>query len=580
MNNALKRVKNKYFALASILAILFSITAALGGTNGFDEVIQFYGLEGIINHGKDSLLLRSPDFNNIHANLEYYGIALRLPAYFAWACLNLLRQVLDPLGNLGIAEHSKLGLPDAFASGFFEISHIFSTAYLIIAGYIAILFSRKLGIKKAQASGVAVILLPTLLGFSIISVKDTAFAAAYFLYSLSLARVHESERAGSSKSRRKQLAIHYLIAGLLISIYTTGVIVVLISQAAFLANKAGRLKSISKKDFLTGIRGTFRASMFCTISWLIFTPQAWSNPIHFAKSSLTFTLDASKAWGGCTTLLGTCMRNDKNWNFLHYASNWIFLQLPLLLIIGLLFSAISAIKRAFDLSLRLAKQREIQENENGFLFRPYQLAITLQLSLIPTGLALTNGFIFDSTRHLLFIFPPLTVIACWGLNQANRALTKTHLLLPATIMTLGLCFTWGIDLALLHPYQYTYLNEAAHARGISWKNTDMDYYFASDAESLRNYMRSDHYRSTLTQGGINIKGAPGMEIAFHRQGFLRRIDSDWFFTNHARQPGETQKDGCIEIAPPVTRKQLLGHKNVYGTPNLCPRELYSGWKPF
>ena len=52
MNNLLNKVKNKYFALASLLAILFSITAALGGANGFDEVIQFYGLEGIINSGK------------------------------------------------------------------------------------------------------------------------------------------------------------------------------------------------------------------------------------------------------------------------------------------------------------------------------------------------------------------------------------------------------------------------------------------------------------------------------------------------------------------------------------------------
>ena len=49
MRNLLNKVKNKYFALASLLAIFFSITAALGGANGFDEVIQFYGLEGIIN---------------------------------------------------------------------------------------------------------------------------------------------------------------------------------------------------------------------------------------------------------------------------------------------------------------------------------------------------------------------------------------------------------------------------------------------------------------------------------------------------------------------------------------------------
>ena len=580
MKNLLNKVKNKYFALASLLAILFSITAALGGANGFDEVIQFYGLEGIINSGKDSLLLRSPDFNNIHANLEYYGIALRLPAYIAWACLTLLRRALDPLGNLGIAENPKLGLPDAFTSGFFEVSHIFSTAYLIVTGYIAILFSRKLGIKKAQASGVAVVLLPTLLGFSIISVKDTAFAAAYFLYSLSLARINESEKPESCKPQRKQLLFHYLIAGLLISIYTTGVAVVLTSQATFLINKAGRLQSISKRQVLAGLRSVLNGSILCAIAWLIFPPQAWSDPLSFAKSSLSFTLDGSKAWGGCTTLLGTCMRNDENWNFLHYTSTWIFSQFPLLLLIGLFFSAIATTKRAFDFSNRLAAQREKPANKGKFFFEPYQLAITLQLSLIPAGLILTNGFIFDSTRHLLFLFPPLTVIACWGLNKAHKALTQSFLLLPATIATFGLCLTWGIDLALLHPYQYTYLNEAAQARGINWKNTDMDYYFASDAESLRSYMRSDHYHSTLAKGGINIKGAPGLEIAFHKQGFLRRPNSDSFFTNHARQPGSTTKDGCVQIAPPVTRKQLLGHRNIYGTPNLCPSDLYSEWKPF
>ncbi|MBD2551628.1 hypothetical protein H6G65_19035 [Microcystis elabens FACHB-917] len=151
--------------------------------------------------------LKDPDFTSIHSNLEFYGIAPRLPSYFLWLAVRLIRIVIDPFGHLGLSTDSGSGLSDAYKSGYFALSHIVSIGYLVGTSIIVNKVSRKLGAPQPELAGVMTLLFPALLGFSLISVKDTAFAFFYSLYSYALASVWQQCSHDAENKMRKQAGL-------------------------------------------------------------------------------------------------------------------------------------------------------------------------------------------------------------------------------------------------------------------------------------------------------------------------------------------------------------------------------------
>lgn len=561
--------------------VVLALTSAASGVNGFDEPIQFLGLISVLEHGTKVLQLQNPDFESIHSNLEYYGIAPRLPAYILWSLVGFVKKVLDPFGDLGFGPPKGSGLGAAYRSGYFPLSHLVSVAYLIGTSLIVNRVSRKLGAPSPELAGTMTLLFPALLGFSLISVKDTAFAFFYSLYSFSLAAVWrqvDGKSDSEAQKRARRLCIqHGLIVGLLISITASSLFVMAISEAimagVFLRQNQTFWRRLARKLWI------FFGS--AAMAWFVLSPQSWNHPWQFLKQSIQYSLDGSQAWGGCMHFLNSCPRNGEGWSTWTYLNNWLFSTMPLLYILGLTFAAFLFIYGCLRL---LLGRRPFPLQGCGAIVTlpgsPYLWAFTLQASIIPGVLILSNGFIYDGIRHVLFLLPSLTILSYLGLSRALSFCTDKRQRNALSLIMFLLALPLVTDLILLHPFQYTYFNELALLRGISWKNTDIDFYYASDAESLRNFMRTKTFKQFAETGGLEIKGSPPLEHAYITEHFPRNRGHGYFFTNHSREPGVTLRKDCAPAGKPVFRKQLFGPANIYGTPQVCVASSYRGWNPF
>jgi len=577
-----KRLNSAFiFSLALGFVAVLTLSSAASGVNGFDEPIQFIGLASVLEHAQKVFQLKSPDFTAIHFNLEFYGIAPRIPGYLLWTVAKLFAKLIDPFENLGLSAHTGPGLRDAYRSGYFAISHIVSVSYLIGTSIVVNKVTKKLGVAHHEFAGVMTLFFPALLGFSLISVKDPAFAFFYSLYSYVMASSWEQlcgiAANGKQNDKSRQAYFHGFMAGLMVSTYASSLFLVIVSEAVMAAIFFRRYQCSFKKF----INHLMIGAVIAGLTWFILSPPAWSQPLRFLIESVRFSLDGSQAWGGCTNFLSTCTRKGEDWSILKYLANWLFSTMPLLHLLGLGLAAVFSVAAIKDLALsRTRISAQVGKIETSKIFNPFLWAFALQASVIPIALIIKNGFIFDSVRHILFLLPPLTIFSYLGLTQAFAYCRGRAQRLVLTLATGIMAFSLAVNVILLHPYQYTYFNELAIARGVNWKNTDIDFYYASDAESLRNFMKTKVFKHFASEGGLDVKGAPPMENAYLVEHFPRKKGHKYFFTNHTREPGVSLRKDCEQAGKQVIRKQLIGPVNIYGTPQVCLASSYRDWDPF
>jgi len=570
------------FSAALGFVALLTLSSAASGVNGFDETIQFVGLTSTLEHAQKVLALKNPDFASIHSNLEFYGIASRMPGYLIWTALRIAKKIVDPFGDLGLSTYNGTGLGDAYRSGYFAISHLISVGYLVGTSIIVNRVTRRLGAPHPELAGVMTLLYPALIGFSLISIKDTAFAFFYSLYSYATAstwwqRCERMVTGGKQGQENRQICLHAGVAGLLVSIYTSSLLVVLATETIMAATFLGKtrlpIRLFTRKLFI------FIALTGAT--WFILSPQGWNRPLPFLLQSIHYSLDGSQAWGGCMNFLNTCPRKGEDWNAVTYLKEWLFSTMPLLHLFGLILAIMLIAIFIKDLiySWKTEKYR-LDIMATNAIASPFLLSFLLQASIIPSVLFARNGFIYDSIRHVLFLLPPLTIFSYLGLAQTFTRCNGRKPRIALTLITGIMACLVLVNLVLLHPYQYTYFNELALARGINWTNTDIDFYYASDAESLRNFMKTDEFKQFASEGGLDVKGSPSMEGAYIWNHFPRKEGHAYFFTNHTRQPGVRLKQDCEQIGKDVFRTQFLGPVNIYGTPQVCLASSYRDWDPF
>jgi hypothetical protein len=308
-----KRLHSSFsFSFALGLITVLTLSSAASGVNGFDEPIQFIGLSSVLEHAQKVLRLQNPDFTAIQSNLEYYGIAARIPGYLLWTVAKLLAKLIDPFENLGISAHTGSGIRDAYRSGYFALSHIISVGYLIGSSIIVNKVTRKLGAAHLEFAGVMTLFFPALLGFSLISLKDTAFAFFYSLYSYILASSWQHlvgmPASENLNHERHQACFHGCVAGLLVSTYASSLFVVIVTEAVMAAILFRRYQCSIRKF----TRHLMIGAMAAVLTWFILSPQAWNQPIRFLIESVRYSLDGSQAWGGCMNFLGTCPRKGED----------------------------------------------------------------------------------------------------------------------------------------------------------------------------------------------------------------------------------------------------------------------------
>ena len=293
---------------------------------------------------------------------------------------------------------------------------------------------------------------PYLFGHGMFNVKDMPYMSVYLLCTYLSIRMAQHHLAGKKESFTPDLVLLLVATAFLTSIRIPGLIILVQYLVTFAAaDAAARQMGVSSTPLLrlTTVLGFPMLLLGLVIAVY---PAFWLDPIHGIPDALNYM--RRHPWSGCTLTWGECMRAQ--WLPPTYIPGWLVVKLPIFVLLGLVCTPF-VLKRIVGAPLdRVAVVTLLF----GSLF-PLAAAIVLRTPF------------YDETRHSLFVYPLLFLLASIALYAVSRQLA-----LVAGLLSLAV-FAW--DQVQLHPYQYVYFNEAARFLNID-KLFETDYWGASGRE--------------------------------------------------------------------------------------------------
>ncbi|RPI90162.1 MAG: hypothetical protein EHM40_19055 [Chloroflexi bacterium] len=200
------------------------------------------------------------------------------------------------------------------------------------------------------------------------------------------------------------------------------------------------------------------AYLICAMVVMFLTwPYLWPDPIDHWMDSLVLMVNFP--WPGRTLFGGQY----------YDADNLPFSYLPVLLNVQLTESLLPLLYCGFAV-LILRKRLKLD------LF----LVLVIGALLPLTGLIVARATLYDNFRQLLFLLPPLILLAGLALDSIFSALRPTVLRL---VLLAALAFPGIYAMIQLHPYQYVYYNSLAGGMGGAFRKFELDYWGISYREA-------------------------------------------------------------------------------------------------
>jgi hypothetical protein len=204
------------------------------------------------------------------------------------------------------------------------------------------------------------------------------------------------------------------------------------------------------------------AYLICaTITMFITWPYLWPNPIDHWMDSLVLMVNFP--WPARVLFNGQFYDADKL--PVSYLPTLLNIQLtePLLILIYLGFARL--IFSVFHNRLKLD------------LF----LVLLIGALLPMTGLILSSATMYDNFRQILFLIPPLILLAGLALDFIFFSILKSAG--PRLFLLTVLAFPGVYPIIQLHPYQYIYYNSLVGGTGGAFRKFELDYWFTAYHEA-------------------------------------------------------------------------------------------------
>lgn len=462
---AIAKYQKRIYLLVLGIYLVSALSLAFDGGMTYDEEVDYIGLRDQLSFAVKVLGGERPDFEQIHDNLEFYGIAGKLPGWLLW----FAHKQITGLG---------LGLNEALNS--FHVNHLrehyfaFSRLSLIPMAVFMSVFLRKsaeyLKISLPWIVAASCLLFPSLVGQSYFNVKDFPFAFFYAAYTTSLVY-----RLAGDISRKhffflpRGYLLSTLPAAAIISTKSITVIPYLITEVVCFA-----LIRLQQRKSTEG----FRFDLCCSLIGILLTlltavlmhPAAWLEPFRYAQ--LNIDAFSHNARSHCGLLLGSCIGPEhQEWNAAYYLISWLLIKIPIFFLIGIML---------FVACLHFLRQTSL------LLWIP----VILQAILIPVLAAIKNSSLYAQDRHLLFVYPALILAAFGGYDLLAQKIADYPRRLFAIISGLAV-FLFGIfvaDSLIMQPYQYLYISELSRPY-VNSSNTVTDYLGYGANESLKRAFR-------------------------------------------------------------------------------------------
>ena len=205
------------------------------------------------------------------------------------------------------------------------------------------------------------------------------------------------------------------------------------------------------------------AYVVCATVTMFFTwPYLWPNPIGHWMDSLVLMVNFP--WPGHILFNGRFYNPEKL--PISYLPTLLNIQLTesllILIYIGFIVLVFSILVRRLKLDFFLV------------------VVVGALLPLI--GLILSRATMYDNFRQILFLIPPLILLAGLALNSIFSVLRPVALRLTLLLI---LAFPGIYAIIRLHPYQYVYYNSLIGGTAGALRRFELDYWFTAYSEAAR-----------------------------------------------------------------------------------------------
>ena len=514
------------------LYIFQAFSSLVFGLVAWDEETDLLGIRSHIAHAMNILSGREADFRNIHSNLEYYGTVGFAPAWALWFLFRAFSTRLslqDALYNPA-ADHQ--------LTSYYLISHIITICLFLFLTFVVIRTSSELDQPYPYLAGSIILLIPSLVGHSLVNAKDITFCTLYTAYTLTLVL------RGDSKSLKWRLT-SILLAGLLVNSKFVFLLPLGLTEILF------NLPSLRKNAFKTFGAVTANLSLVLLVA-LVFQPASWLvNPITYLSEA--FNTFSTHQWGGCMSFYGSCIgRYHPEWSTASYIFRWISVKVPMLIVFLASITTFQAI-RSFVESRSVSISHKIYP-------------VVAQLLFIPILSIIGNSNLYDADRHLLFVYPPLTILSLEVTKFHFGQIFKRLFILVASTFAVILL----LDNLSIAPYGTAYFNEPSRFF-LHHENTTTDYWAISSKEAINKAQLNGSLPvNPVLSTGLWISP---LWISYRQLGGHMNSELEHELQIRVRDPSEfiNRKPYCRELAT-VTRQLLfMPQELVLSRLELCKK---------
>jgi hypothetical protein len=312
------------------------------------------------------------------------------------------------------------------------------------------------------------ILSPRIFGNAFFNIKDLVILPYYIIASYTLLRF--------LAQKNWQWAVwHGVACALVINARLMGVWIPCITLGFYLFDLLRHDRVLIGRKLIH-----FGLFVLTTISiTILLWPYLWEQP--FQNFIDAFALLSKYNWGGEMRYFGSWINaQELPW---HYALGWIHISTPLVYLL-LFWTGTFQILRNF-----------FQQLFKGFYKNKNQLydLVFLALALGPLLIVIVKeSVLYDSWRHLFFIYPAMIAVAVRAFIRLNewlkeRSTAKIIQRLPSLFLSLAMGVTF-VYLLTHHPYQHTYITlPSDHIE----KRFDIDYWGVAYQTALRELIEKD-----------------------------------------------------------------------------------------
>lgn len=402
-----------------------------------------------------------------------------------------------------VAFQNILGVTDYLS--IYKFRHFFTHLIFLFSAIFFYLILKRTRFKNLSDIGMLIyILSPRIYAHSFFNSKDIPLLC-FTVFSLFLIQI----------ILEKRKSYLYLILGFTLAYLVNIRIIGILIPFLFGVIEVTRVltRKISLKQFILNNLLLLISFVFFLI---LFWPYLWDHPFdrflevfdHFKH----FYWDDKVLFGGRQILA-----NELPW---YYTSTWIFISVPIAIIV---FSFFGLIQSGFTLATN-QKKLSLFEILNLFI-------IILPLILLP----IIGSVVYDGWRHIYFIYPSIVFMGIIGVHFFTK---KLNLKWFKYLIYIYLCFL-SFEIINIHPHQQVYFNEISgkYQKEYLRENFEMDYWGIAYKQAIekiliKNPEKSITISANTTPAEFNAKAIPNISYTIHQD------SSDYFITNYRFHPRE------------------------------------------